>query len=263
MEQIVEPKKPRKRIVVLSAILALLIIGSVAGTCYLLWQQLELNHAAHETETSLKPAVVNDTPLGSLENPIDFTSLQAENPDIYAWIYVPGTDVNYPILKHPTDDSFYLDHNKDGEYAIEGAVYSESVNSTNFTDPVTLLYGHCLINGSMFSSLHNFKDEAFFAEHETLYIYTPQRQLTYRIVAAYEYDDRHIIKTNDFSNPSTVQTYFDSILHPETDVANVRADISLTTDSKIIQLSTCISPTEDTSLRYLVTGVLIDDQQTT
>lgn len=255
-------KRPRKRVVALTVLIALLLVGAVAGTCYVLWQQLELNHAMRESQSAPIPEAVNDTPMGTVENPIDFEALQAENPDIYAWIYIPGTNVNYPILKHPSDDSFYLNHNQNGDYAIEGAVYSESVNAVDFSDPVTLLYGHCLVNGSMFSSLHDFKDKTFFDEHDTLFIYRPGSVMTYRIIAAYEYDDRHIIKTNDFSDQANLQAYFDEVTHPASEISNVREGSQLNLDDTIVQLSTCTSPTEDTDLRYIVTGVLSDEQQT-
>lgn len=239
----------------------MLLIGVIAGGSYLLWQQLELDHAAHVSETVALPEV-SDRPLDVEKNPIDFATLQAANQDIYAWVYLPGTDINYPVLRHPSDDSFYLDHNDGGDYAIEGAIYTESVNNADFTDPVTVLYGHCLLNGSMFSSLHDFKDAAFFDKHDTLLIYLPDRILTYRIISAYEYDDRHIIKTNDFSDRLAVQTYFDFVSNPDSETRNVREDTRLTADDKIVQLSTCTSPTEDTAFRYIVTGVLINEQQT-
>lgn len=255
-------RRRRTRVVALGALFAILLVGTVAGGSYLLWQQLELGHAARVSESAPLPEAVYDTPSGTVENPIDFATLQAENPDIYAWVYLPGTDVNYPVLRHPTDDSFYLDHNEDGDYAIEGAVYTESVNDADFSDPVTVLYGHCLVNGTMFSSLHDFKDQAFFDEHDTLLIYLPGRILTYRIVSAYEYDDRHIIKTNDFSDRSALQSYFDSVSDPDSETRTVREGAQLTVDDKIVQLSTCTSPTEDTAFRYIVTGALVDEQQT-
>ena len=256
------PRRPRGRVAALGALLAVLLVGVVAGSCYLLWQQLELDRAARAAESAPAPEAVSDLPQGLAENPIDFAALQAKNPDVYAWIYIPGTNVNYPVLRHPDDDSFYLDHNADGDHAIEGSIYSESVNAADFSDPVTLLYGHYLTNGIMFSSLHEFRDKGFFDEHDTLYVYTPGRVLTYRIAAAREYDDRHIVKTNDFSDASVVQAYFASVTSTESAESNVRDGVALAPDDKIVQLSTCTSPTEDTPLRYIVTGVLVDEQQT-
>ena len=44
----------------------------------------------------------------SPEIPIDFDALQKRNPDAYAWITVPGTPIDYPILQDPDDNSYYL-----------------------------------------------------------------------------------------------------------------------------------------------------------
>ena len=48
------------------------------------------------------------------EKDLDWDALHEENGDIYAWIYVPDTTVDYPVLQHPTDNSYYLDYNMDG-----------------------------------------------------------------------------------------------------------------------------------------------------
>ena len=48
--------------------------------------------------------------------PVKFEELQAVNPDIYAWITVPGTVIDYPILQHASDNTYYLMHNIDGSY---------------------------------------------------------------------------------------------------------------------------------------------------
>ncbi|WP_172623409.1 class B sortase [Arabiibacter massiliensis] len=264
--------KGRKRsIVILSVILALLLCGVAAGVGYMLWQQSELNRVAEEMRNTPVPEPVDKPAEGPaeeapaddrVENPIDFASLKLENPDIYAWIYVPGTDVNLPVLQSATNDFLYLDHNKDGEYAVEGAIYTEMANSTDFTDPVTLIYGHNLQNGTMFSTLHYFENEEFFAEHEDLLIYTPGHVLTYRIVSAYLYDDRHILNSYDFSDPDVLQGYLDSVMNPDSLLVNVRSDTELSIDDRIVQLSTCMSDTSHTTSRYIVTGVLIDDQPT-
>ncbi|WP_241963648.1 class B sortase [Gordonibacter sp. 28C] len=231
----------------------------------MIWQQHELDRVAEEMKNTPEPVIeqpANDVADPRIENPVDFPALMAENPDIYAWIHIPNTDVNLPVLQSVTDDNFYLDHNRDGEYAIEGAIYTQMANSTDFSDPVTVLYGHNLQNGTMFSTLHYFENEDFFNANDTMYIYTPGHVLTYRIVSAYLYDDRHILNSYDFSNPAVLQEYFDFVMHPDSLLVNTRTDTELSIDDKIVQLSTCMSDTNHTSSRYIVTGVLIDDQPT-
>lgn len=257
-------KRPSSRSAALGALLVAFLLAAVAGTCFYLWQSIEPNRSAHgsyRTDAQVD-GVVDDLPFEAPANPIDFAALRAEEPDAYAWIYVPGTDVDYPVLRHPADDSYYLDHNGRGEYAIEGSIYSETVNGDDFGDPVTVLYGHYLVNGTMFSSLHSFEDPVFFEEHDAMYVYLEDRVLTYRIVSAYETDDRHILKTNDFADDDRLRAYFDRVVDPEAVDGNVRQEEQVESDGKIVQLSTCTSPTEDTDRRYIVTGKLIDEQET-
>ncbi|WP_172136401.1 class B sortase [Adlercreutzia sp. ZJ473] len=201
------------------------------------------------------------------ENPIDFAALQEENSDVYAWIYVPDTEVNLPVLQNAVADNYYLIHDAHGDESELGAVYSQSANSTSFTDPVTVLYGHTFeVNqewrDEMFGTLHNFEDAEFFNSHPNFYIYTPKQVLTYEIVSAYEYDNRHILNSFDFSDPAIVQAYFDYVVNPHSMVKNVREGEQLTAgEDTIVQLSTCTRPA-NAAARYIVTGVLVDAQAT-
>ena len=105
------------------------------------------------------------------EKNIDWAELKSENPDIYAWIYIPGTNVDYPILQHPDEKSYYLDHNIDGSEGYPGCIYTQNVNSKDWMDPNTVIYGHNMNDGSMFHDLHKFEDNAFFDENSLcLYI---------------------------------------------------------------------------------------------
>ena len=64
------------------------------------------------------------------------------NPDVYAWIAVPGTEIEYPILQHPSEKSYYVMHNIDGSYGNPGCIYTENLNSKDITDNNTVIYGH-------------------------------------------------------------------------------------------------------------------------
>lgn len=108
-------------------------------------------------------AVGNDSEPGGAK--VDFEQLKAQNPDIYAWISVPGTGIDYPVLqksdaKDPYDN-YYLNHQVDLSEGFPGVIYSQPVNRRDFMDAVTVLYGHNLKNGGMFSDLHDFADKDF------------------------------------------------------------------------------------------------------
>ena len=186
--------------------------------------------------------------------PVKFEELQSVNPDVYAWITVPGTEIDYPILQHPSDNSYYLMHNIDGSYGYPGCVYTENLNSKDFTDNNTVIYGHNMKNGSMFAQLHKFEDPDFFNENREVLIYLPDEVLHYTVFAAHIYDDRHLLYSFDFTDPEVYQKYLDSIFSIRDMNANIDKDITVTTDDQIITLVTCIGSQPNN--RLLVQAVL-------
>ncbi len=192
---------------------------------------------------------------------IDWNQLQEDNSDVYAWIYIPNTNVDYAVAQASENESddFYLDHNIKKEYEFAGTIYSEKQTAKDFSDPVTLLYGHNMQNGSMFATLHKFEDKDFFKENKYMYIYMPYHKLTYKIYAAYVYDDRHILNSFDFTDDKILMNYFNYTLNPDSVTKNTRK-VELDLNSKILTLSTCTNGADNT--RYLVQGVLTKDEQT-
>lgn len=193
-------------------------------------------------------------------NPIDFAKLEEINSEIYAWIQIPDTNIDYPIAQHDGSDRYYLYYNMYHEPEFSGCIYSEAVNSKDFTDPNTVVYGHNMRNGSMFQNLHLFEDAEFFQENQYVYIYTPGHKLTYQVFAAYEYDDRHIINSFDFSKEEVFKTYIEDIFKKHSMNDNIRSDVEVTAEDKILTLSTCVGGKPNA--RYLVQAVLQNDEQT-
>ena len=201
----------------------------------------------------------SDNGKGTYVN-IDFKSLKKRNDDIYGWIEIKGTQINYPIVQSwEEDDSFYLNHNVDKQYDINGAIYTEKHNNLTFTDPNTLIYGHDMLDGSMFQNLHKFRNKEFFDKHKYIYIYTEGHILKYEIFAAYKSDNKHILNSYDFSDEKVYAEYLKNAQNPKSLMVNKR-DCNLTTEDRIITLSTCIG--NEKNYRYLVQGVLIDDTLT-
>lgn len=193
---------------------------------------------------------------------VDFKQLMEINPDIYAWIYIPNTNVDYPVAQSAKgeSDSFYLDHNVYKNYQFAGTIYSEKHNKKDFSDPVTLLYGHNMLNGSMFASLHNFNNKEFFDNNNTIFVFTKDKLYTYLVYSAYQYDDRHILNSFNMNDDYSFRDYLDSTLVERPYYCNVREGIELTTDDRILTLSTCMNG--GGNVRYLVQGVLVDEQYT-
>lgn len=184
-----------------------------------------------------------------LEIPVNFEELWQINPEIYAWIEIPGTSVAYPIVQSASDNSYYLNHTIEGIAGYPGSIYTEGVNAKDFQDFNTLIYGHDMEDGSMFGGLSQFRNGDYLKEHETLIIYTPEHKLTYRIFMAVTYDDRHIIGSYDFSEKEERAAFLSSIGNTDPEV---------TADSKLVTLSTCIA--SQPANRLLVEAVLINEE---
>ena len=127
-----------------------------------------------------KGSTEDDTPFA---RHIDFESLQAINPDIKGWLYIPGTEIDYPIMIGDTDEK-YLNRDYEGKYSKIGSVFSFSDTDLTNNDHV-ILFAHNMISGQMFGGLKKFKDEAYAKERMYAYIYTPDRTKECMLVSTF------------------------------------------------------------------------------
>lgn len=249
-------KKNAKLIIIFLIVFVLIFCGVYFGI------QIYNNHINETPTDTTVPTTVSEVQQ-KVENPIDFASLQAANSEIYAYIKIEDTNVDYPIVQSATDDEFYLRHTaEDKSWSASGAVYTESVNTKTFNDRVTVIYGHNGYGDTFFTTLHRFEKEDFFNNHPYFYIYTPEKKLTYQVISAFKYDDRHIMNSFNFADTVQFLEFEQYLSNPSSALKNVRTqlDNELDEDSKIVVLSTCI--TNQKSSRYLVCGVLVKDEQT-
>ena len=199
----------------------------------------------------------SETPEEVVQIPIDFAGLQQENEDIYAWIQIPGTVVDYPIVQHPDDDSYYLNHTVERRKGLPGSIYTETLNRKDFADGNTLIYGHNMRNGSMFGDLSLYKNSTYMQEHSQIIIYTPEHIYTYQVFAAITYDNRHIMYAFDFSRQEGVQQFLDSLTSVRNFSSYIDESVEVTSSDRFITLSTCTGNDEQ---RFLVGAVLVNEQ---
>lgn len=191
-----------------------------------------------------------------VEIPIDFNFLREENEDIIGWIQVEGTTIDYPILYDTTYNMYYLNHNYKGTYTGYGSIFMLEDNASDFTDFNTVVYGHNMLDGSMFAQLHQFRKKDFFDSHGQILVYTPNRKLTYQVFASYRTDNLNIIVNNDFSTEE-LRTEYIGRIYEHNAVANFNQEYSVTADDRILTLSTCIG---NPAYRYVVQGILVSDE---
>ena len=164
-------------------------------------------------ETTAQPSTEAVTEPGEPEtepyvSPINFEELMKENPDTIGWIRVPDTNIDYPIVQGE-DNDFYLNHDFYGKENIAGAIYLDFESQGDFVGRNNVLYGHNMKNGSMFKDVNRYKDEAYFKEHQFFSIYTPDREIRLKAVAAYYGEARPIVRKTRFKS----QESFDAFVH--------------------------------------------------
>lgn len=255
----------RKKMLTLGCLICAILFGCCCG--YIIWYfnsekengkiYEELQESAETTPTAAPTVTdvpVTEQPEPAEEIPIDFAAMQEVNPDIYAWIRIEGTNIDYPVVQSSTDDSYYLNHTIEGKEGYPGSIYTESVNSKDFSDFNTILYGHNMRDGSMFQNLHNYEDSAYMAEHPEVIIYTPDHVYRYQIFAAVTYSDVHLYHEFDYTTESGRQAFLDSILSSRGMADTIRDDVPVSAADKFLTLSTCIGGQSDK--RLIVEAVL-------
>ena len=93
-----------------------------------------------------------------------FDRLDEESRYIIAWLTIFGTNIDYPVVQG-NDNSWFLNRNYKGDFATAGSIFLGYRNGSSFTDYFSIIYGHRMGNGEMFSDIYKFKDRAYFDEH--------------------------------------------------------------------------------------------------
>lgn len=180
---------------------------------------------------------------------VDFPLLQEENPDIIGWLYCEDTPINYPIVQ-AEDNDYYLYRLPDGTSNISGSIFADFRNLPDFSDPNTIIYGHNMKNGTMFSTLRNYRQQSYYDAHPTLWILTPERAFRVDLLAGYitpsDADIYNVFSSAEEMQPVLAQVIEDSTFRP----AEVPEDIQ-----NIVTLSTCTY--EFNAARYIVVGNLV------
>ncbi len=223
--------------------------------------------ASPTAEASAKPAD-NSVKGGSYpthKNP-------GNHKDVYSWISVPGTLVDYPVYYSSTLD-YWLTRNVDSSGTVHnpsnhlpGSIYVNGggINSKDYSDYLTIMYGHNMkrsdnnINAgiTMFGTLHYFDDSKFFNSHDTIYIDTDTKRLTYKIIACVKYTAYRVDSMYDVRSKSGRDAYWKELMgYKNNDSRNhVRDGASVSGDDKLLILSVCIN---DENHRYHVVGKLV------
>lgn len=272
----------KKTLLVAGVVLALIILA------ILLWRLPPRDAAvANEPDEVIRDDVMEpEVTFAPIVEPEDMEKTMKKYPDVYAWIEMPGTsdilktrtDVSYPVAQHPTQRSFYLNHDLDGNWYQPGTLFSEAVveghvaNSRDLNDPVTVIYGHNMANRTMFGGMQTYVEKLDLTEENLVYLYQKDRRLTYRIAGGVMYGKRHILYYNDFADsaPSPMRAgltrgddvfdeFFGSLWSGIYANTHVDPDNMPVHGDRVLILLTCDNNTGNDDYRYLTICKLIED----
>ena len=189
--------------------LFLILLGAAAFSGYVLWDSRQVLQSTRELQTALqdyRPSAADaaesaadggipeepkrtDAPETAKENASSFQALQALNPDICAWLSLPGTEIDLPVLQG-RDNIEYLSKDAYGNYHLAGSVFLDTRISRQFADPYLLLYGHNVENGVLFADLLKYRDETFFAHCADGRLILPDRTWSLHPFACFQTEER-------------------------------------------------------------------------
>ena len=187
---------------------------------------------------------------------VDFDTLLETNPDIRAWLVCEDTGINYPVAQ-AEDNSYYLKRLYDGTRNKAGCLFIDYENDP-FTDRNTIIYGHNLLDGSMFSELIGYQEQAYFDAHPDLLMATSDGGYIVEVFAAFVASPG---EAGGSTSPWLISWEDDAAysawLESMQSRALVQTNVSVNTSDQILTLSTCINNGRD---RFLVMGKLVPAQ---
>jgi len=136
----------------------------------------------------------------------DFAAMTAEWPDVKAWIRIPDSKIDYPVVQG-TDNDFYLTHLPDGKKNDGGSIMMDVSNEADFSDAVTILHGHHMKSGSMFGDLDLYEEESYYKEHPVIELYTPKGDVRAEIFAVFYVNSLEFTYPTNFADAAAYDAF--------------------------------------------------------
>lgn len=178
-------------------------------------------------------------------------TLQAQNADMVAWLTIPNTSVDYPVMLTPDDPEFYLHKNFEKAYSAGGVPFLDDACSVEPQSDNLIVYGHNMKNGSMFASLLKYRDAAYWQAHPEIWLYISGEKQIYDVVAAFSVtlNQSSTFKFYEMINADSEQAY-DSYIAKAKSLTPYDTAVTASYGDKLLTLSTCAYHARDG--RYVV-----------
>ena len=180
-------------------------------------------------------------------------ALKKQNSDVIGWITIDNTNIDYPIA-YSGDNEYYINHSFDGTYSIAGTIFMDYRDNPNFDDNYnTVIYGHNLMTGKMFSELDKFFTKSFFNDNRYIYIYNDNGMYVYETFCVTKINIAINYTRVFFSNPNEFVEFAYSM--KKRSVFKTETDFN--SKDKVITLSTCTNA-HNKAERYCIMAKLVE-----
>lgn len=230
---------------ILSIMAGILILLMLSYGVYSLWDTYKIYANSFADEELLKFRPTDD----GEDNPT-LKDLKKLNPDVKAWIQVPKTNIDYPVVQGQ-DDMEYINKNVYGEFELSGAIFLSCLNKDDFSDPYNLVYGHNMKNGGMFADVADFTNKEYFETHQKgkLYLTDATRKIRFFACMKVTAADAKIYHP-DGHRKENLKDLLDYI---QANAVQYR-DVNVADENSLIALSTCSEA--ETNGRVVLIGKL-------
>ena len=169
---------------------------------------------------------------------VDFAGLREKNPDVVAWLQIPALEgLDYPVVLGP-DNAYYTTHSWDGSENDHGAIFLDYQNTGDFSQVHSILYGHCMKDGTMFQKLGKWEGDTFFENTDkTLLLFLSQEVRVYEIFAVERVNalDARVYRADYLPDEAWAQALAQTLA-----AASHSTGPELNQSDRVISLSTCV-----------------------
>lgn len=215
--------------------------------------KLELKLNEYRMERSYKTEISKEVRTGK---GIDIEKLKQRNGDVKAWLYLPDSQIDYPVVQGK-DNDYYLHRDLDGNYLYDGTLFIDASNDDPFNETNTVIYGHHMFSGAMFCGLEKFADEEYFDSHSVFQLTTDQGEYDIHVIAYCNESSDSDLYTLRFREQDFTEEDFVSLIRQK---AKVLSDEPFDTGDRFITMSTCAYNYKEA--RHQVIGVIRPPEQT-
>lgn len=230
---------------ILSIMAGILILLMLSYGMYSLWDTYKIYANSFADEELLKFRPTDDG-----EGNPTLKDLKKLNPDVKAWIQVPKTNIDYPVVQGQ-DDMEYINKNVYGEFELSGAIFLSCLNKDDFSDPYNLVYGHNMKNGGMFADVADFTNKEYFETHQKgkLYLTDATRKIRFFACMKVTAADAKIYHPDGYRKDNLK----DLLDYIQANAVQYR-DVNVADENSLIALSTCSEA--ETNGRVVLIGKL-------